>query len=183
MACGRFRISCRTKRILKRLGLWSLYKKLRWRSRIKGEVHIARFDSEGNLLEVRYIDNVITNVGKAEVAGLIIADAGATAFGYIAIGDGSSTNPGSCTAEAATDTALGNETHRAAATTSLVTTSVTNDTAQLVATFNFTASYSICESGVFNAATGGDMLARATFPVLNVQNGDSLQVTWKIQVQ
>ena len=106
---------------------------------------------------------------------MLIGDTGATAFGYIAIGTGT-------TAPSASYTALETETHRASTTTSLTTTNVTNDTAQLEATFNFTSSYAITESGIFNDATAGDMLASQTFSALNVANGDSLTVTWKITV-
>ena len=120
------------------------------------------------------LEDIITNVGKAQVAGLINGVV-TTPFQYIAIGTGT-------TPESATDTALQNEIMRALATCSRVTTNVTNDTAQLVYTFTFTASYAITESGVFDASTGGNMLCRRVFSAVNVVSGDSLQVTWKIVV-
>lgn len=120
-------------------------------------------------------DNIITNIGKSKVADLIGAVNGISAFGWIAVGT-------DATAEGASDQQLGAEVAREAASKSLVTTNVTDDTLQLQATFNFTASYGITEAGVFNAATGGDMLCRKTFDVINVQNGDSLQFTYKITV-
>jgi hypothetical protein len=92
-------------------------------------------------------------------------------------------------APAAGDTALGAEkdeagaattTHKSA-TASRVTTTVTNDTAQDVVTFNYTATLAVTESGVFNAATAGTMLCRQTFSAVNVVNGDSLQFTWKVK--
>ncbi|RLB80121.1 MAG: hypothetical protein DRH17_12535 [Deltaproteobacteria bacterium] len=125
--------------------------------------------------------NGITNAGLAEVAGLILTDVGGTAFDYIAIGTGT-------TAFDATQTALEAEVARKAGTGSRVTTSVTNDTAQLVATFSsadgLSGTHAITESGVFNASTGGTMLCRQTFAALNINwdAGDSLQVTWKIQI-
>lgn len=125
--------------------------------------------------------NTITNAGLAEVAGLLTADVGGTAFDYIAIGTGT-------TAAAASDTALEYETHRiggADVTGSRVTTSVTNDTMQLVGTFSgYTGSEAVTESGVLNAATGGTLLCRQTFSALNIDwaAGDSLQMTWKVQV-
>jgi len=143
--------------------------------KLRGEIEFILKDSEGRIKEVRKLKNLIVNAGKSEVAGLIIGDTGATAFGYVAIGTGT-------TAPSASDTALENETHRTSATTSLTTTNVTNDTAQLQATFNFTGSYAITECGIFNASSGGDMLARQTFDVLNVANGDNLTMTWKITV-
>ena len=49
-------------------------------------------------------------------------------------------------------------------------------------TFNFTLSFAVTESGVLNAASLGTLLARQTFSAINVANGDSLQVTWKFDV-
>ena len=122
---------------------------------------------------------MITNAGMAEVAGLIGTDTtgDVTAFDYIAIGTGT-------TAPSATDTALVSEQQRAAATGTRVTTTVTNDTLQLVKdAFSFSGSYAITEVGVFNASTGGTMLSRSTFSAVNVTANDTLKVTVKIQVK
>lgn len=139
-------------------------------------MEIRVFDKNGKLKDMRRVEDLLVNTGLAEVAGLLLTDVGGTAFDYIAIGTGT-------TAPAATDTALGTETHRVAATGSRVTTNVTNDTAQLVATFSgYTGSEAITEAGVFNAATGGTMLCRQTFSALNVDwdAGDSVEITEKI---
>lgn len=134
---------------------------------------------DGKVIDTRNIRNLVVNAGKAQVAGLIN---GATsgAFTYIAVGTGA-------TAPAAGDTALGAEIidsglARASATCTRVTTSVTNDTAQLAVTFNVTGTKAVTESGVFNSSSGGTMLCRQTFSAINVQSGDTLSITWKIQV-
>jgi len=125
--------------------------------------------------------NGITATGMAEVAGLILADVGGTPFDYIGIGTGT-------TAFSPTQTALVSEVKRKAATGTRVTTTYTNDTAQLVAIFSsadtLSGTHAITESGVFNASTGGVMLCRQVFTAVNVNwdAGDTLQVTWKIQV-
>lgn len=126
------------------------------------------------------IHNLVVDAGKAGVASRINGAGGEAAFTYIAIGTGT-------VAPVAGDTALGAEITtgggaRASATASRVTTGVTNDTAQLQYTFNFTASFAVTESGALNAASVGTLLARQTFSAINVANGDSLQVTWKFQV-
>jgi len=126
--------------------------------------------------------NSITNAGMAEVAGLILTDVGGVAFDYIAIGTGT-------TAPAATDTALELEIARKAGTGTRVTTAVTNDTAQIVATFSsadgLTGTHNVSEAGVFNAATGGVMLFRQTFTAKSVDwdAGDTLEVTAKCQMK
>lgn len=126
------------------------------------------------------LSNLVTDAGMAAVASRINGSGGENAFTYIAIGIGT-------TAAAQGDTTLQSEIttnggQRAAATVSRVTTDVTNDTAQLVDTFSFTGSFAVTESGVFNAASNGVLLARRVFTAINVISGDSLQITWKFDV-
>lgn len=116
-----------------------------------------------------------TNAGFAEVAELIIGSG--TAMTNIAIGTGT-------TNFAATSTKLNNETVRDTATTSVVTTDTAGDTSQFVNTFSFTGSFAVTEAGVFNAKTAdtGDMIAAQTFSAVNVASGDSLEITYKIDI-
>lgn len=144
---------------------------------IYGRFNVKHFDKDGVIKEERDIDNTIVNAGLAEVSGLILTDVGGTAFDYIAIGTGT-------TAANATDTTLETEIttnggQRAAGTGTQTTTTVTNDTAQLVVTFSLTGTFAVTECGVLNAASTGDLLARQVFSALNVVSGDSLQFTWK----
>lgn len=124
-------------------------------------------------------NNLVTTRGKQGAVELINGVT-ATAFTAIAIGIGTN-------AAAAGDTALQSEsttggTARGAATTSSVTTTTTSDTAQWVKTFTITNTFAITEEGLFdNNASGGNMLARQVFSAVNVVNGDSLQITHKVQ--
>lgn len=123
--------------------------------------------------------NKIVNAGLALKAGLNNGSGSPTTPTYIAVGTGT-------TAVSASDTALVTETAssgltRAAATVSLVTTSATNDTSQWLKSFSVTGTVAVTESGVFNASSTGTMLCRQTFSAVNVVNGDTLQITWKIQ--
>lgn len=123
--------------------------------------------------------NLITNAGRALISGLINGSGTPAAATYVAVGTGT-------TAAAATDTTLQTETAtsglaRAAGTASLVTTTVTNDTAQVTKTFSVTGSVAVTEAGLLNAASVGTLLARQVFSAVNVVNGDSLQITWKVQ--
>lgn len=148
--------------------------------KIRGNVTIRKLDAAGEVLDEQTFHNIVVNGGKAAVAGLIIGSG--TPFGYIAIGTGT-------TAEAATDTAMEFEIARKAATTSQVTTTVTNDTARFEATFSsadgLTGTSAVTEYGIFDAATGGTMLSHAIKPAKNMDwdAGESLQVTWDVQVQ
>ena len=128
----------------------------------------------------RLISNLVVSVGAAGVASRINGAGSEAAFIYIAVGIGT-------TAAAAGDTTLESEIvdsglARAAATASRVTTDVTNDTAQLLYTFSVTGTKAVTESGVLNAASAGTLLARQVFSAVNVVNGDSLQITWKLDV-
>lgn len=134
----------------------------------------------GNYTTQKKVSNMVTNAGKAAVAGLIIATGYTDAFDYIEVGTGT-------TAAALTDTTL--ETAitdsglaRVLATLSRVTTDVTNDTAQLTTTFSVSGTKAVTESGVFGASSAGTMLARQVFSAINVVSGDSLTITWKIDV-
>jgi hypothetical protein len=64
----------------------------------------------------------------------------------------------------------------------LTTVNVTDDTAQFVKSFSVTGSKAVTESGIFNAASVGKLLCRQTFSAINVVNGDTLQITWKVTV-
>jgi len=153
-----------------------------WRDRVV----IEHRDKDGNLksppFDSGWSTNGITNTGFAEVAGLITADVGGTSFDYIAIGTGTTSFDPS-------QTALITEIKRKGATGTRTTTSVTNDTAQYVATFSsadgLSGTSAVTESGVFNASSSGTMLCRQTFSAYNCNwdSGDSLQVTWKVQVK
>lgn len=88
------------------------------------------------------------------------------------------------TAEAATQTALVTEVEtRNAGTSTRQTTSVTNDTYQVVGTVTATTTRALVESGLFDVVTtsSGNMLVRGTYATINLANGDSIQVTWKLQ--
>ena len=122
----------------------------------------------------------LTNTGFAAAADLVGDVNTIAAFDYIANGsDG--------TAAAATDAALGTEnsgsgTDIAQVTPTRATTAVTNDTLQLAKTWTISGTKTINEVGVFNASSSGVMIARSvTAATRNVANGDSYQVTYKIQ--
>lgn len=122
--------------------------------------------------------NVTTNTGKVALAALF--GTGSTYFSYVGIGTGT-------TAEAATDTALQIEITtgggaRAVATYSAVTTTLTNDTAQLLKTFTFSSSFSVSETGTFNASSGGVMCNRKTFTAIPVVSGDQLTLIHQFKI-
>jgi hypothetical protein len=127
----------------------------------------------------KVVSNLITTAGRGLISGLINGSGSPAAATYIAVGTG-------VVAANIADTTLGTETaasglSRAAATVSLVTTSVTNDTAQMLKSFSVSGTVAVTESGVLNASSVGTLLCRQVFTAINVVNTDTLQITWKVQ--
>lgn len=126
------------------------------------------------------IKNLVTNAGFALIAGRINGYGTPAAVTYLATGVGTN-------AAAAADTTLQTEItdsglQRAAATCTLVTTTVANDTAQLDKTFSVTGTKAVTECGALNASSSGTLLGRQVFAAINVVSGDSLQITYKFKV-
>lgn len=122
----------------------------------------------GSLLRTH---NLISNVGHAAANGRMSNQGSYSPFVNLAIGINVAT-------AAATDQALGQELTanggaRGAATATQVTTTVTNDTTQLVKTWNFTASFSVTEEGIFDAAAA---------PTVTTLNGAIINTTSPITV-
>ena len=117
-------------------------------------------------IETVHKDNIIVNVGFDFIADAIGKSASRpSVMGFIALGTGT-------TAAAASQSALVSELDRNAATYAHTTGTKA---------FSFTSDFpagdgtgAITEAGVFNAASGGIMLDRVVFPVVNKGADDSL---------
>ena len=132
---------------------------------------------DGVVLDEWDVNNLVTSAGKALLASLA-GDASAVPFTYLALGT-STTAPaiGQTTLVAEiTDTGLA----RAAATVSRTTTTVTNDTLQLVYTWTASGTKTVEEVGVFNAVSTGVMLSRALTTSRALVNDDTLIITYKV---
>lgn len=123
---------------------------------------------------------VVTTVGKAIAAKRHIGSTPAQAEPlYVGMGVGAT---GAARTAVVGDTALSTAVEsRVAGTSSNVTTTTTNDTYQTVATITATATRAVDEAGTFDASSAGQMDISATFPVVNLASGDSLQLTMKKQ--
>lgn len=153
--------------------------------KLRGWYELIALDPQGRVKAYRKVDNLVVSVGKAQVAGLINSALSASsggAFRFLALG-------ASTSATAAGDTTLGSEFSSAGGARGLatlldrVTTTVTNDTARLQKTFTCTAgTLAVGEAAVFDASSGGEMLSRQPFALINLSSGDSLQTTWQVQV-
>jgi hypothetical protein len=141
----------------------------------RGVVAFTLVDENGNTKESG-THNLVVDAGLAFIASRM-KDATAAVMSHMAVGTGT-------TAASDAQTALVTEAARVALTsTTQVTTTVTNDSIQYVATFNpGTGTGALTEAGLFNNAAGGSMLARTVFPVINKGALDTLSITWKVTV-
>jgi hypothetical protein len=141
----------------------------------KGTLTLVLTDENGNVKQ-QDEHNLVVSSGLAYIASRM-KDATATAMSHMAVGSGA-------TAAAAANTALGSELGRVTLTsTTIVTTSVTNDAVQYVATFPAgTGTGAVTEAGIFNNVTAGTMLCRTVFAVINKGALDTLTITWKVTV-
>ena len=120
---------------------------------------------------VKEIPNLVVTTGKNFVSSRM-KDTTKAAMTHMEIGSGT-------TSAAAGQTTLVTAVDRNA----LTSTTVTNNTIIYVCTWAAgDGTGAITESGLFNASSGGDMLCRTVFAVVNKGSADSMTVTWTISV-
>ena len=141
-----------------------------------GKVSILLRDKDGNIKDERHIDNLVVDDGLAYIASRMTGTAEA-AMSHMAIGTGT-------TAAAAADATLETELDRNALTsTTIVTTTATNDSVEYVGDWAASdGTGAITEAGIFNAAASGTLLCRTVFSVINKGASDTLSITWKVVV-
>ena len=119
---------------------------------------------------VQEVDNLVVTAGKEFVASRMIGTS-ADVMDNMAIGSGS-------TAAAAGDTALGSELDRQSATSSVSGAVVT-----FSATFGAgNGTGAVTEAALFNASSGGSMLCRTIFAVINKSASDQMTISWAVTV-
>lgn len=118
---------------------------------------------------------VLTNVGKANMINALNGGAH-TAPQHVGWGTGAGTS-------AITDTTLFTEASetRVSGTKTVETTTVTNDTYQVVATLTADGTKTITNAGLFDAVTTGDMYVKGDFTGIALTLGDSIQFTVTIK--
>ncbi len=71
---------------------------------------------------------------------------------------------------------------RTAGTSTQQTTTQTNDTYQVIGTITADGTKTITNSGLFDAASGGNMLTKGDFTGVALVINESIQFTWKLQI-
>lgn len=139
--------------------------------KMTGQLAITVRDQSGRLKQTLVVPNLVVTTGKNYVASRMVGTS-ANVMSHMAIGTGT-------TSPAVGDTALGTQAGRVTLTTFTAAANAITATA----TFGpGTGTGAITEAGIFNEASGGDMLCRTTFPVVNKAAGDSISISWVITV-
>ena len=138
--------------------------------KVTGDVLVEIIGADGALKDRREIKNLVVTTGKQFIAARMVNTP--TAMSHMAIGAGTA-------AAAAGDTALGSELGRVTLATSTASGAVVTYTASFPAG---TGTGAVTEAGVLNAGTGGTLLCRTVFAVVNKGADDAMSITWQITV-
>tara|TARA_B100000925_G_scaffold220975_1_gene169764 strand:- start:1424 stop:1891 length:468 start_codon:yes stop_codon:yes gene_type:complete len=144
--------------------------------KVRGDLSIVLRGADGEIKDERLLTNLVVTDGLNLICSRL-KDATANAPSHMGIGTGT-------TAAAAGDSALGTEASGGSYARQSVgtpTLNTTNKSIQFQSTFGAgVGTGAITESGIFNASTSGDMLARVVFSAVNKGASDSLQITHTI---
>lgn len=141
----------------------------------KGQLSIVVTGADGQVKENYVVPNLVVTVGKNFIASRMKDTGSPTQMTHMAIGSGS-------TAADVGDSTLGTQLGTRA---SLATAggTVSNNVVTYQATFvpgNGTGA--VTEAGIFNASTGGTMLCRTVFAVVNKGADDTMTITWTVTI-
>lgn len=139
---------------------------------VKGDLLIQRFNEIGELVESRKLKNLVVQSGKNFIASRM-AGVSEAVMSHMAVGT-------DAISPVSTDIALNAELTRVALASTTTNTNVNTYVATYPAGVGTGA---LTEAGIFNASTGGTMLCRTTFAVVNKGANDSITITWNITIQ
>jgi len=135
--------------------------------KVKGALSISK-----NGVVVQEVHNLVVDAGKTLIAARLSGSG--SVIGYMAVGSGSA-------AAAVGNTTLSAEMDRNALTVSGGTAS--GPTVTYATTWSAgDGTGAIQEAGLFTASSGGTMLARTVFPVVNKGAADVITITWEVTI-
>lgn len=140
---------------------------------LTGQVGIVVRDVNGNIKDSRDIKNLVVNKGLAYIASRVVGTSKNT-MSHMALGSGT-------TAAAPGQTDVTSVLGQRESIDSTEITGAQSEKVKYTCTFEAgDATGAVTEAGIFNASTGGDMLCRTTFAVVNKDADDTMTVTWTI---
>jgi hypothetical protein len=141
--------------------------------KLSGQLNIVLKDKAGNVKDQREVKNLVVNSGLAYIASRMTGTA-KSVMSHMALGSGTAS-------PAAGDTDLGSILGTREALDSTTISGTNDEKVVYVSSFEAgDATGAVTEAGIFNATTGGDMLCRTTFGVVNKAADDTMSVTWTV---
>lgn len=137
---------------------------------MRGHLHLQVFDAHGELRGELRGENMVVTVGRNGVMDQLLAAPTIGKPTHMAVGTGA-------TAPALGDAALGTESARVALTSKTRGANVVTFVGDYPAG---TGTATLTEAGIFDAASAGNMYARATFTGIGKGASDTLKVTWTL---
>jgi hypothetical protein len=138
-----------------------------------GQLNIKVTSNKGEVKQNIIVPNLVVTVGKEFIAARM-KDSGPNQMSHMAIGSGT-------TAAAVGNTGLESELGRVSLTTAGGT--VSDAIVTYEATFPAgTGTGAVTEAGIFNDASGGTLLCRTVFNVVNKGADDTLSITWTVTI-
>jgi hypothetical protein len=138
-----------------------------------GQLRVVLTGADGSVKEDHLLKNLVVETGLNFIVNRM-KDAAATVMSHMALGTGT-------TAAAAGNTTL--ETEIVGSRVALTSTTVAANQITYIASFAAgIGTGAVTEAGIFNNISGGTMLCRTVFPVVNKQAGDSVTITWTVTV-
>ena len=140
--------------------------------KLRGDLIIIKTAADGSV-ERKEHKNLVVATGKTNIAARMAGNTVAV-MSHMAIGTGN-------TSLTTADTTLQTELARVALAVAGGTPS--SNTVTYSASFPAgTGTGALTEAAVLNNSSGGTMLCRTTFPVINKQAADSITVTWVVSI-
>ena len=141
--------------------------------KLSGQLNIVLKDKAGNIKDQVEVKNLVVNTGLAYIASRMTGTS-KSVMSHMALGSGT-------TAAAAGQTDLVSVLGSREALDSTTISGTNNEKVVYVSSFEAgDATGAVTEAGIFNAASGGDMLCRTVFSVVNKAADDTMSVTWTI---
>jgi hypothetical protein len=141
--------------------------------KLSGQLNIVLTDKAGNIKDEREVKNLVVTSGLAYIASRMFGTA-KNVMSHMALGSGTVT-------PAAAQTDLTSILGTREALDSTFATGTNNEKVPYTCSFEAgDATGAVTEAGIFNAASGSDMLCRTVFDVVNKAADDTISVTWTI---
>ena len=138
--------------------------------KLRGDVAIVVKDKDGKVKDSREIHNLVVSAGLEYICSRM-AGTSASVMSHMAVGSGT-------TAASAGQTDL---VSILGSREALDSTSASSNTITYTSSFEAgEGTGAVTEAGIFNASSGGTMLCRTVFAVVNKDADDTMSITWTI---